>query len=98
MRDEQRRRVITENPRRPHCGFPPCDRISPAIGSAARKGGTVARRRFQRGSVHQNKARTVWLGWYSEYVLDSNGVEKRRRKQVVLGPIRKTDGVMTKRE
>jgi integrase len=73
--------------------------IPVAIDSAARIGQSVARRRFQRGSVYQNKARTVWLGMYSEYVLDSNGVEKRIRRQVMLGPIRKPDGtVMTKRE
>jgi integrase len=36
---------------------------------------------------------------YAEYVLDSNGVEKRNRKQVVLGSVRKPDGGdMTKRE
>jgi integrase len=59
----------------------------------------VARRRYQRGSVYQNKARTVWLGMYSEYVLDSNGAERRMRHQVVLGPIRKPDGTqMSKRE
>src|ERR1700684_2952279 len=63
----------------------------PAIDSTA-KGGTVARRRFQRGSVYQNRTKAIWLGSYSEYILDSNGVEKRKRKYVVLGPIRKPDG------
>jgi integrase len=59
----------------------------------------VARRRFQDGSVFKNKAGTVWLGQYSEYVLDSNGVEKRKRKQVMLGPIHKANGeTMTMRE
>ena len=59
----------------------------------------MARRRFQHGSVFRNKSRTVWLGSYSEYVLDSNGVEKRERKQLVLGAVRKTSGgEMTKRE
>jgi integrase len=72
--------------------------VLPAIDSTA-KGATVARRRFQRGSVFKNRTRTVWLGMYSEYVLDSNGVEKRHRRQIVLGPIRKPDGSdMTKRE
>jgi len=52
----------------------------------------VARRRFQRGSVYLSKARTVWLGMYSEYVLDPNGVEQRRRRQVILGPVRKASG------
>jgi hypothetical protein len=41
----------------------------------------------------------MWLGMYSQYVLDSHGVERRARKQVVLGPVRKSDGKeMTKRE
>jgi integrase len=36
---------------------------------------------------------------YSDYVLDSNGIEKRVRRQVSLGPIRKPDGTqMSKRE
>jgi len=73
--------------------------IPTAIDSAARNGESVARRRYQRGSVYQNKARTVWLGMYSEYVLDSDGTEKRVRRQVRLGPIRKPDGnQMSKRE
>ena len=59
----------------------------------------MARRRFQRGSVYKNKAKTIWLGMYSEYVLDSGGVEKRIRKQIVLGTVRKPDGSeRTKRE
>jgi len=75
------------------------DSFISAIDSTATKGAIVARRRFQRGSVFKNKARTVWLGMYSEYVLDSNGVENRRRKQVGLGPVRKPDGnEMSKRE
>jgi integrase len=73
--------------------------IPTAIDSTARNGESVARRRYQRGSVFQNKTRTVWLGMYSEYVFDSHGVEKRVRHQVVLGPIRKSDGTqMSKRE
>jgi len=72
--------------------------VCTAIDSTA-KGANVARRRFQRGSVFKNKARTVWLGMYSEYFLDPNGVERRRRRQIVLGPVRKSDGSeMTKRE
>lgn len=75
------------------------DSICPAIDSTARNGEAVARRRYQRGSVYLNKARTVWLGMFSEYVLDSYGVENRARRQIVLGPVRKADGTqMTKRE
>lgn len=58
----------------------------------------MARRRYQRGSVFKNRTGTVWLGTYSEYVLDSNGVEIRKRRQVALGPVRKPDRDMTKRE
>ena len=72
--------------------------IPAAIDSTA-KGDTVARRRFQRGSVFQNKTRSVWLGTFSEYVLDADGVERRKRKSVVLGPVRRPDGEeMRKRE
>jgi len=75
------------------------DNICPAIDSTARIGESVARRRYQRGSVYKNKAKTVWLGMYSEYVLDSNGAEKRQRHQIVLGPVRRPDGTeLRKRE
>jgi integrase len=57
-----------------------CGSIASAIDSAARNGESVARRRYQRGSVYQNKAKTVWLGNYTEYVLDSGGEEKRVRR------------------
>ena len=58
----------------------------------------MSRRRFQRGSVFQNKARTMWLGLYSEYSLDSHGVEKRIRKQITLCPVRTEERVIGKRE
>jgi integrase len=75
-----------------------CATIPAAIDSAAR-GDTVCRRRFQRGSVFKNRAGTVWLGMFTEYVLDSNGVERRKRHQIALGPVRKPDGSeMRKRE
>jgi len=75
------------------------DNICPAIDSTARIGESVARRRYQRGSVYRNKAKTVWLGMYSEYILDSSGVEKRQRRQIVLGPVRRPDGTeLRKRE
>ena len=70
------------------------DTLPPAIDSTkARKGNkTVARRRFQRGSVFLNRTKTQWLGRYSEYVLDAHGVEQRVRRQIVLSPVRKQDG------
>ncbi len=74
------------------------DTISPAIDSTARNGETVARRRFQKGSVFLNKTKTLWLGLYAEYVLDSHGVEKRVRKQVVLCPVKTGERITSKRE
>lgn len=59
----------------------------------------MARRRYQRGSVFQNRTKTAWLGAYSSYVLDLAGVEIRERKQIVLGTVHKADGtLMPKRE
>ena len=58
----------------------------------------MARRRFQKGSVFLNKTKTQWLGMYAEYVLDSNGVERRIRKQVVLCPAKLGETVTRKRE
>jgi integrase len=74
--------------------------IPPAsVDSAAlEKRKTVSRRRFQRGSVFLSKAKTMWLGAYASYVLDSNGVETRKRREIVLCPVLK-DGVrVTKRD
>lgn len=67
---------------------------SVAIDSTARKGigTTVARRRFQRGTVYLNNTKTQWLGAYSEYALDAHGVERRRRVRIILSPARKDDG------
>jgi hypothetical protein len=75
----------------PHPGI---DTLLPAIDSAkARKGiNTVARRRFQRGSVFLNRTKTLWQGTYSDYVLNVNGVEQRVRRQIVLSPSRRADG------
>jgi integrase len=73
------------------------DTIIP-IDSTARNGETVARRRFQRGSVFLNKTKTQWLGMFAEYVLDPHGVEKRLRKQVVLCPVKIGGTVTRKRE
>jgi integrase len=75
------------------------DTLPPAIDSTeARKGNkTVARRRFQRGSVFQNRTKTQWRATYSEYVLDANGVEQRVRHQIVLSPVRKQDGSVVRK-
>jgi hypothetical protein len=76
----------------------PNAKIAPAIDSTA-KGETVARRRFQRGSVYKNRSKTVWLGAYAEYMLAPNGEEKRKRRTVVFCTVRKPNGSeLTKRE
>ena len=59
---------------------------------------SVARRRFQRGSVFLNKSKTQWLGMYAEYVLNQHGVEQRLRKQVVLCPVKLGDKITRKRD
>jgi integrase len=59
----------------------------------------VARRRFQRGSVYLNRAGTVWLGSWTEYVVDPNGTVRRRRREITLTPIRNANGeVMGKKD
>jgi hypothetical protein len=75
------------------------DKLPPAIDSTeARKGNkSVARRRFQRGSVFQNRTKTQWLGTHTEYVLDANGVEQRVRHQIVLSLVRKADGSVVRK-
>jgi integrase len=70
----------------------------PSIGSAAQIGESVARRRFQKGSVFLNKPKTQWLGMYCEYILDQHGVEKRLRKQIVLCPVKLGDKITRKRD
>jgi integrase len=55
-------------------------------------GSTVSRRRFQRGTVYSNSTKTQWIGAYSEYALDTHGVERRKRVRIVLSPARKGDG------
>ena len=73
-------------------------KITPTTGSTARNGDSVQRRRFQRGSVHMNTSKTLWMGAYIEYALDTNGQEKRIRKQIVLCPVRTGEKVTGKRE
>jgi integrase len=77
--------------------LPALDTISP-IDSTARNGNIVARRRFQQGSCYLNKTKTQWLGMFAEYILDSNGVERRIRKQVVLCPVKTGEIVTRKRD
>jgi len=69
-----------------------------AIDSTVRNGDSVQRRRFQKGSVYQNRTKTLWLGSFAEYVLDTHGVEKRIRHQIVLTPARSREKVIGKRE
>jgi integrase len=73
-------------------------KITPTTGSTARNGDSVQRRRFQHGSVRLNKSKTNWLGEYAEYVLDTHGAEKRKRRQIVLSPVKIEDKTIGKRE
>ena len=45
-----------------------------------------------------NAPKTLWLGSYSEYVLDAHGVEKRVRRQITLSSTKKGANNVTKRE
>lgn len=45
-----------------------------------------------------NATKTLWLGAYSRYVLDSHGVETRVRKQITLSPTKTGDTKIGKRE
>jgi integrase len=74
------------------------NKITHTTGSTARNGDSVQRRRFQRGSVHLNKSKTLWIGEYAEYVLDAHGAEKRIRHQIVLCPAKIENKTTTKRE
>jgi integrase len=58
----------------------------------------VSRKRFQRGSVFKNRTRTMWLGAYSEYVLDGHGIEQRVQRQIVLTSCKVDGRDITKRE
>ena len=40
----------------------------------------------------------MWIGEYSEYILNAHGVEKRIRKQVVLSPVKRDGVTIGKRE
>ena len=56
------------------------------------------RKRYQKGSVYLSVTGSTWMGSFSEYVIDSDGVEKRVRKQVTLSPVKTGDTKITKRE
>lgn len=45
-----------------------------------------------------NANKTLWLGAYTEYVLDGHGVETRVRKQVTLSPVKTGDNKLSKRD
>jgi integrase len=65
---------------------------------AQTKGNSVQRKRFQKGSVYMNASKTMWLGAYSAYVIDSHGVEQRVRKQLTLSPVKVGDTKISKRD
>src|SRR4029077_14925381 len=75
---------------RPSRRKPPCDTLPP-VDSTARNGDFV-RRRYQKGSVYLNAAKTMWIGSFMLYVLDANGFEKKQRQQIPLCPVRDAEG------
>lgn len=52
----------------------------------------LARRRFQKGSVFINTARTAWVGTFIEYHRDAAGREYLKHRKISLCPIRREDG------
>ena len=76
-----------------------CATLTPRLIRRPEQENNLARRRFQRGSVFLNTAKTAWFGVLAEYRIDSTGTEKRMQKKIQLCPVRKPDGsVTTKRE
>jgi integrase len=73
-------------------------RITDTIDSTVRNGDSVQRRRFQKGSVYHNRTKTLWMGSYMEYALDTNGAEQRIRRQIILLPAKIGERATGKRE
>jgi hypothetical protein len=73
-------------------------KITDTIDSTVRNGDSVQRRGFQKGSVYHNKTKTLWMGSYMEYVLDTNGAEQRIRRQIILCPAKIGERATGKRE
>jgi integrase len=67
--------------------------IASAIDSTA-KGKDMARRRLQNSEPYMNRNKTLWKATFAEYRRDSSGVERRKRKEITLGPT----ATMTKRQ
>ena len=63
---------------------PAAANIASAIDSTA-KGDHVARRRCQNPEPFMNKTKQLWKATIAEYSRDSNGVERRKRKEITLG-------------
>jgi hypothetical protein len=49
------------------------------------KGGSMARKRFQRGSVYLCGRKPMWYGSYREDIVGENGERRRIRRNVLLG-------------
>jgi integrase len=64
-----------------------CGSVAPATPSAIQAGGIVSRRRFQRGNIIVRGKRPQRYGMYREDVASSDGIVKRVRRCVLLGPV-----------
>src|SRR5262249_38178867 len=63
-----------------------CTSVTPFLVST---GGTVPRRRFQRGCLIKRGMNPVWVGIFREDRLQRDGTIKRIQRKVVLGPCNK---------
>ena len=62
--------------------------VSPATPSPTQAGEFMPRRRFQKGHIYvRNKRRPHWVGSYREDTTLSDGIPKRSRRTVKLGPV-----------
>ena len=63
--------------------------FTPVMPFSVSTGGTVPRRRFQRGCLIKRGKKPVWVGIFREDRLQNDGTIKRIQRKVVLGPCSK---------
>jgi integrase len=62
-----------------------CSSVSGEATESTGQGGSLARKRFQRGSVFLRGKNPIWVGRYREDVIGPDGQVRRERKAIVLG-------------
>lgn len=68
------------------------DTVASVTPSSVGTGGSVARRRFQQGTIIKRGKRPVWVGIFREDRLMTDGTVKRIQRKVVLGSCDKVSG------